>query len=1565
MNLNDLQFREISTSSLSKGSVFSQEDLSFYSEGSGSLNFPFGKLDTDRVCFSVYDLENNLLSFSLVDAGGKYTAFTQSFTDVNSRQVTYNYETFISNWGMFGSPTSSLFIDVTKQMNSFGLANGNYVMTIELVRDLVGSKDGEQLVVDTISTGRDEIALIPKTLAGSNSNIASDMAVFGKSQFKVKEIAQQLLDSIAAPQFYTEYFKAVKADPTGSAALKFYYGFTAHGSGSAADFDVVCFLTDIYYGVQRGKIRADGTYAPYDILGIYDQFKNWLYLNYNEGATFEDVRNYYFSLFRYVIDVELNHLTNRKPDEYDVVLAFLQKIYFDAIFLSNQSNIETAYNDHLNGYFKTELNIGNETYFVMNRKIVASTDPLFNDSLVLKLDRPLSLEITEGASAWITNNFGFQPVVQNLYFFTLPSHQTVQLRGPNFTVLVESQGNATEAVSMEELVAQTDDAYSEIVSKIGARTSGSIDNTDYRNFGNFVTFSSATMRVAGYNWKQARIQELKAEIASLDLKVIENPSDTYYVSERSDASREIDEIEARMDGYEWFLYNNSHWVGEHEASASLYDKENGNSLINNLPEFIVNDSENNSDYITFVGMIGHFFDNISIAVKQLTEKNNYSSSPNYGISIDVVYDMLASLGWDAEISKDNLPLLLASFSKQDFDPDSPLYSSSNTFSEEERNKIIWKRLINALPYLYKTKGTEAGLNALITCFGIPKNIVKIKEFGGIHNKANLQDTSLYVIDEVKYEPYFSGSGEYFSLNWTGSATTVEFTFAFDPSKTSTKGEVFRLANCSNKWVIGAYREKGLDWGRLFFSLDNGSGVTKTIMTEKAPIFDGATYHAMLRRADPAEGYNLVGATHATIDTFPACYDLMVQKAQDARVVFSATGSIFLSGSYNTNFRAGTNVFFGNYQQNTASLNVDPEAFFGNIDEIKIWQSPVNDERFENHTLHQSAYDLDTPEQMVSDNLWRVSFERPIDLYDSGSVVTLTNLAFRRDFPTFTAVNFPRAVYDLVRVTECDPISGSQFPYQFVRKDTRQTVKLPDYGANRFNSNKVNYVEQALVSNLSPSQRASMQSSELVSVGSNRLGVFFSPSENLNMEIIKFFGDYPLTDLIGDPAAIYESSYKKFNKFKELFYAQGYGIVDYQFFMNIVRFYFDKAMLKYIRGMIPARAKLIDGILIEPSILERPKIALKPLKQEVIQQNVAGVNGKPVVAATSAPRLAADLALRDHGYAIYNDVNHVSFPAIEDKLGFGVMADNTGLAFYNGAYYRADVIEIGKKYQVYNKHRLDTSASLSETERYLNHSGEVSTVTKKYKTVSIAKLPEATSYPFTMSFANGPKSFYLSGSVSFNVATQGTGLAYQVILPHSFNGMVTGSISGHDPRTNSGSLNEYKQASVLSTGLVIQATSELGSGSSVVFGGKFSTGSNGTQYFEGSVSYQPQTASFYPGIARWNATVYSTDASGSIFDLFRTRIAPTTSSLFAGLGAGLTYRKELSMMNYPSNGTLLLGYHGNHYKYTLQHFSQKVVNSYDQNNSPVKWKRGSQTKKTTVDGTSGLFDGSDPVESKRI
>ena len=1540
MNLTDIKYISSSTSSLGFGSVFTKEDLSFYTEDIRFHNFPFGESDNDYVKFSVYNFDDTPVTSSFVYFNGTYKDYTQSFYDVRNNYITYEYKKFNSNAPIFVSETSSLFFDVSTAMRNLNVSDGNYKVTIELLRNVVGSESPtDKLLIDTISNSRDEIALIPKNLAGINDTINTEFDIFSNEQVQVKEVCERLLNSIASPEIYTIYYAAKKQDSNGAELLKFYYGFTNRAQESSSDLDVISFITDVYYGVRKGNLRSNGQVAVNDILGIYDQFKNWLYSNYETGVTFQDIRDYYYSLFKFIVDQELNRITNSKPQEYDKIIDFLQVIYYNSIFYPSMYGIQVKTEVDLFGYFKNVLNFGGGEVSILSRKIIPSTDPKFHNKLALKLSAPIPPDVKVGDDAWITNNFGFLPIVQNLYYFTSNVIQTIPLRGPNFLVRIESQGNSTEALSMEQLIAQTGSAYNEMLSKILAPSQTIVDNTNYRSFENFINFSSAKLRVDAFAVKNSKIDDLYANIAELQQKIDENPNDQFYIKEKTDANNEIDTLETSMDGYEKFLYNNPVWYTDHDASASLFDRNNGNSLINNLPQFIVEDAEQNQDYILFVGMIGHFFDNISLLIKQITEKNNYSSSPNYGISVDIVEDMLSSLGWDAEISKENLPLLLSNFSQNDFDMDSSLYELSRSISEKQRNQIIWKRILNTLPYIYKTKGTEASLSSLLSCFGIPKNIIKLKEYGGIQDAHNLQDTTLYVLDEVKYEPYFSGSGEYFKFNWTGSAQTLELNFTFDPTNTSTAGNVFRLVNCPNSWVVGVYRDKGKDWGRLFFSIDNGGGNVKTIMTDKAPFFDGNTYHAMVRRNDATVNYSLYGFTESQVDQYPIKYDIIAQRAEDARITFEATASQYLSGSYNTQFRSGSFVYVGNYNQNTASLNVDPEAFFGNIDEIKMWELPLDDGRFESHTLHQSSYDGNSPEKMIAENLVRISFERPVDLHDASTSASLNNLAFRKDFPTFTAFNFPENLVTAVQNTECDPSMIAGFPYQFSRKDTRQTVKLPDYGSSKFRSNKINYVDQELVSPLSSTERSSLQSSQLVSVDSNRLGLFFSPSEIQNTEIIKFFGEYPLSELIGDPSTVYESSYTRFEKFRQIFYDQGFGNIDYQFFMNIVRFYFDKAMFKYIRSIVPARATLVDGILVEPSILERPKIALKPLVRENIPQKEAPIDAKRNIQAIQSPKLEDSLDVRTAGRSILNDVNQVFFPTDADQYGFAVYSDN-GITYYNGDYYRADILTVKKQYQIHNKYNLPKN-ELNDYEKNVNLNGTVQTVTSSYQKINLAKLPVLTEYTIDCSLIQ-PSTF--SGSISFDPGS-GNGYYYtNVSSSHTIDGIITGKIIG-----SSG------EGIIQSPGIRIRAT--YVSAYPLQYGGGF-TNIGGTWYFNGTIDgFIPATIN----LTKFSTTFYTTDGS-SIFDSFRYL---TQGPFFGPLASAFDYRKAYSMQNYPYNAILLNGYFSNHYKYSNQQFSLKEINSYDNTNTRFKWKKGSQNKKTTVDPTTGLLDNTDPIETKTV
>ena len=62
--------------------------------------------------------------------------------------------------------------------------------------------------------------------------------------------------------------------------------------------------------------------------------------------------------------------------------------------------------------------------------------------------------------------------------------------------------------------------------------------------------------------------------------------------------------------------------------------------------------------------------------------------------------------------------------------DTRISASNEVIPLNDVNKRLYKRIYHNIPYLLKTKGTIAGLRALITSYGIPDTILRVNEFGG-------------------------------------------------------------------------------------------------------------------------------------------------------------------------------------------------------------------------------------------------------------------------------------------------------------------------------------------------------------------------------------------------------------------------------------------------------------------------------------------------------------------------------------------------------------------------------------------------------------------------------------------------------------------------------------------------------------------------------------------------------------------------------------------------------------------------------------------------------------------
>jgi len=105
-----------------------------------------------------------------------------------------------------------------------------------------------------------------------------------------------------------------------------------------------------------------------------------------------------------------------------------------------------------------------------------------------------------------------------------------------------------------------------------------------------------------------------------------------------------------------------------------------------------------------------------------------------------------------------------------------------------------------------------------------------------------------------------------------------------------------------------------------------------------------------------------------------------------------------------------------------------------------------------------------------------------------------------------------------------------------------------------------------------------------------LGVFFSPTTEINEDIVYQLGAFRLDDYIGSPlpSAQTASNYEDLKEIRDLYFkrykSNRYNSFDY---IKLIQ-YIDHTLFKIIEQWVPMKANLKTGLLIEPSYLERSK-----------------------------------------------------------------------------------------------------------------------------------------------------------------------------------------------------------------------------------------------------------------------------------------------------------------------------------------------------------------------------------------
>ena len=682
-------------------------------------------------------------------------------------------------------------------------------------------------------------------------------------------------------------------------------------------------------------------------------------------------------------------------------------------------NVNITYNINDKRDLNTFLHFGDDKMLLTtNVKTDKETFEELPYSAIFKLYEPLPDDIEEKDKVYIVREILPQITeTVELKPYDQEEEDVLVLRVPD-SAQVESPitKRSTEFKNYDDLVTSDVRLQKEIEDKYLTEKPTNL-NIDYSNYDNFINFSSAEKRLKNFKYKVELLETYTAESASL-VNISNSQRDL------TDVDNKIRGVKKNFDGYETYLYStkssyvtssigefpnaswpkagsgsyefpyapitSSHteftdWYGSIASktgqlySASLYDIDNANRLVNLLPEHVKDDIQNNQ-FFDFLDMIGQQFDEIwsyTTAMAQVTDRQNDLSE---GFSKDLVFNLAKSLGWTQRDGKDLLDLSRLGFGQKLSGTTYSLYTSGSLDSppESDVSKEITKRLISSMPYLLKAKGTIGALKGVLNCYGIPSSILRVREYGGLQ-KSN-QKAQFEIARKFTRALRFK-TEQYVETSWDDDGDsnrkpeTVEFRFR------AVSGSDQILVQKDTDWAIKLKDNDSTDnYGTVAFMLTGSFGLQE-ISSSLLPVFDG-DYHSVMLRKTKIEPELFLFPSFETASLFNPPFIKGISNAENGDMQIVSSSDVAKSGTkslvhINTSFDGSSFSKFykkppNDITDNIAATSVTPGETFVFSAYAKVSSSIVDS------VGRLSLFELDSNEEVVN---WDQEFE--YSLQDGG------------------------------------------------------------------------------------------------------------------------------------------------------------------------------------------------------------------------------------------------------------------------------------------------------------------------------------------------------------------------------------------------------------------------------------------------------------------------------------------------------------------------------------------------------------------------------------------------------
>lgn len=795
-----------------------------------------------------------------------------------------------------------------------------------------------------------------------------------------------------------------------------------------------------------------------------------------------------------------------------------------------------------------------------------------------------------------------------------------------------------------------------LISSSGAYIDLEFDNTDTPSgyhFENFIHFSSATERLQNFKYKLGLIETYSNDIAKLD-NISGSVSSSQFVTEnRTILQNKQKKILHGFDYYERYLYYESGayaWPKENNKrpfinakttssaanswfgvttdiygsynggqmhSASKFDECNQYNLVNTIPPHI-KDNVQNDKYVLFVEMIAQHFDGIWAYMDSITDINEAYSGLRDGISKDLVLNQLTSRGISAYDQFSNASLyeyLIGDDGTGTFqfgtNDTATMISASNAGSIPKGDiaKEIWKRLYHNSSYLLKTKGTERGLKALIACYGIPESVLHVKEYGGpLVDKTGFRTFSYQKESRMVSNVGSSANNGVVIINdgfvdtlgdsYTGKTYQVRFLpdqdnnnypiqsiLSFTDASSNDLGVLISQSLDSTNVDSASFAHLVLVTGSSTQNISTGDVIKVT--SDKVPFFNGKPWNISLT------------IDSGSTDTIKAYATQTTFNKNTYVATCSLDGKSYIS-SINPSLGTPNVVFLPTAPSVGYQADATTAGRTSSIQEVRIYDELLTESTIVTQSLSPFNYNGNT----ISSSFENLIVRLPLgsDLYTTASGTEY----FINSIPDHNKVNFVN-VNSIIK------------PGKSIFIEETHHLTTPDTVGSGMVSDKVridngtfddNFLDASISVETSPQDRQPLDYSDV--------GVFFSPTFEINEDIIYTLGGFRLDDYIGDPKHFTSGSYPDLKDIKKQYFKKvdktKFNFSDY---IRTIQF-FDHTLFKMIKEFVPASANLKTGLVIEPHYLERMKIAGTNVDYEEIKIHQAEYSPSGSISSTNEP-----------------------------------------------------------------------------------------------------------------------------------------------------------------------------------------------------------------------------------------------------------------------------------------------------------------------------------------------------------